>query len=105
MPGPFSSPRAPFDLWANHASGAFTLHSLTVSSRLEGVGTLRLRAGIVVNNLLLCVTGGFAHGRFSPQVQPRIDRGPGSDAEALRIDGCCVGHGPHCFCITANFTL
>ena len=39
--------------------------SLTVSSRLKGVGTLRLRTGIVVDNLLLYVTGGLAYGHFN----------------------------------------
>ena len=39
--------------------------SLSVSSRLKGVGTLRLRTGIVVDNLLLYVTGGLAYGHFN----------------------------------------
>jgi outer membrane immunogenic protein len=33
---------------------------LTVSSQIEGFGTLRTRAGVVVDNLLLYVTGGLA---------------------------------------------
>jgi outer membrane immunogenic protein len=41
--------------------------SLTVSSRLRGLGTVRARTGVVVDNLLIYVTGGlaFAHLRRS----------------------------------------
>ena len=39
--------------------------SISVSSRLKSVGTLRLRTGLVVDNLLLYVTGGLAYGRFN----------------------------------------
>jgi outer membrane immunogenic protein len=35
-----------------------------VSSKLRGFGTLRARSGIVVDNLLLYVTGGLAWGSF-----------------------------------------
>jgi outer membrane immunogenic protein len=41
------------------------LDTLTVSSRLKGLGTVRLRTGVVVDNLLLYVTGGVAYGRFN----------------------------------------
>jgi outer membrane immunogenic protein len=41
--------------------------TLTVSSRLKGLGTARFRTGVVVDNLMLYVTGGvaFAHLRRS----------------------------------------
>jgi outer membrane immunogenic protein len=38
--------------------------TLTVSSRLRGLGTVRARTGVVVDNLLLYVTGGVAFGDF-----------------------------------------
>jgi outer membrane immunogenic protein len=38
--------------------------SVTVDSRLRWFGTARLRTGIVVDNLLLYVTGGFAYANF-----------------------------------------
>jgi outer membrane immunogenic protein len=38
--------------------------SVTVSSKLDGFGTLRVRSGIVVDNLLVYVTGGLAAARF-----------------------------------------
>jgi outer membrane immunogenic protein len=40
------------------------LDTLSVSSRLRGVGTVRARTGIVVDNVLLYVTGGLAWGTF-----------------------------------------
>jgi outer membrane immunogenic protein len=38
--------------------------TLTVSSRLRGLGTVRARTGVVVDNLLLYVTGGVAFADF-----------------------------------------
>jgi outer membrane immunogenic protein len=38
--------------------------TLTIESRLRGLGTLRTRAGVVVDNLLIYVTGGVALGNF-----------------------------------------
>ncbi len=40
------------------------LDTLTVDSKLKGFGTVRLRGGIVVDNLLLYATGGIGFGRF-----------------------------------------
>ena len=45
-------------------SGGTDLDSLSVSSRLRGLGTIRARTGIVVDNLLLYVTGGLAFADF-----------------------------------------
>jgi outer membrane immunogenic protein len=42
------------------ADVGINLDSLTVSSKLRGLGTVRLRTGVVVDNLMLYVTGGFA---------------------------------------------
>ncbi len=44
--------------------GALT-DTLTVSSKLQGFGTAQARTGIVVDNLLLYVTGGLAFARFN----------------------------------------
>jgi outer membrane immunogenic protein len=38
--------------------------TLTVSSKLRGFGTVRARSGVVVNNLMLYVTGGLAFANF-----------------------------------------
>jgi outer membrane immunogenic protein len=43
---------------------AGTQDSLTVSSRMKWFGTLRARSGVVVDNLLLYVTGGLAYANF-----------------------------------------
>jgi outer membrane immunogenic protein len=40
------------------------LDTLSVESRLKGLGTVRLRTGIVVDNLMLYVTGGVGWGSF-----------------------------------------
>jgi outer membrane immunogenic protein len=40
------------------------IDSLSVSSRLRGIGTLRTRAGVVVDNLLIYLTGGLAYASF-----------------------------------------
>ena len=40
------------------------LDSLSVSSTLKGLGSVRARTGIVVDNLMLYVTGGFGWGYF-----------------------------------------
>ena len=44
---------------------AGTQDSLNVSSKLRWFGTVRTRAGIVVDNFLLYVTGGFAYAKFN----------------------------------------
>jgi outer membrane immunogenic protein len=50
---------------AFHTDGAAPLdESLDVSSELRGFGTLRTRAGVVVDSLLIYVTGGLAFGDF-----------------------------------------
>src|SRR5215470_1425757 len=41
------------------------LDTLTVSSEVKWFGTLRTRTGIVVDNVLLYVTGGLAYARFN----------------------------------------
>jgi outer membrane immunogenic protein len=58
--------------WANNrASGTFfdgdaaTQDSFILESRMRWFGTVRARTGIVVDNLLLYVTGGFAYARFN----------------------------------------
>ncbi len=44
-----------------------TTDTLTVSSRLKGFGTIRAKTGLVVDNLLLYVTGGIAFANFDRQ--------------------------------------
>jgi outer membrane immunogenic protein len=58
--------------WASiNASNTFTdgeglvTDTLTVSSKLRAYGTAMARTGIVVDNLLLYVTGGLAYARFN----------------------------------------
>jgi outer membrane immunogenic protein len=56
--------------------------TLTVESRLKGLGTVRLRTGVVVDNLLLYVTGGVGWGRFD-RTYSQIDLNtPGSETFA-----------------------
>jgi outer membrane immunogenic protein len=58
--------------WAGIDSHAFNtdgdsgphLDTLSVSSKLRGIGTLRTRTGVVVDNILLYLTGGFAFANF-----------------------------------------
>jgi outer membrane immunogenic protein len=58
--------------WAGISSGAFNtdgdsgthFDTLSVSSQLRGIGTLRARTGVVVDNLLLYLSGGFALANF-----------------------------------------
>jgi len=58
--------------WSNVKNTAFEtdgdlgvdVDTLTIESRLRGLGTLRTRAGVVVDNLLIYVTGGVALGNF-----------------------------------------
>jgi outer membrane immunogenic protein len=38
---------------------------LSISSRFRGIGTVKARTGVVVDNLLLYVTGGFAFANFN----------------------------------------
>lgn len=44
---------------------AGTQDALTVSSRMKWFGTVRARSGIIVDNLLLYATGGFAYANFN----------------------------------------
>ena len=60
-----------------------------MSSKLDGFGTLRLRTGIVVDNLLVYVTGGLAQARF--------DRSQTVDMPTLALLGAGI--------ISANETL
>lgn len=57
--------------WTNkRASGTFldgdaaAIDTLTIESRMKWFGTVRARSGIVVDNLLLYATGGFAYANF-----------------------------------------
>lgn len=58
--------------WSNLKNTAFEtdgdvgadIDSLTIESRLWGLGTIRTRTGVVVDNLLIYVTGGVAFANF-----------------------------------------
>ena len=47
-----------------HTDNSGIFDTLSVSSKLKGFGTLRARSGVVVDNLLIYVTGGLAWGSF-----------------------------------------
>ncbi len=49
---------------AFETDGELPVETLTVDSKLKGFGTVRLRTGIVVDNLLLYATGGIGFGSF-----------------------------------------
>jgi outer membrane immunogenic protein len=58
--------------WANNRASATYLDgdtnavdSINVESRMRWFGTVRARTGVVVDNLLLYVTGGLAYARFN----------------------------------------
>jgi outer membrane immunogenic protein len=42
-----------------------TQDSITLESKMRSFGTLRARTGVIVDNVLLYVTGGFAYARFN----------------------------------------
>jgi outer membrane immunogenic protein len=55
------------------------LDTLSVESRLKGLGTVRFRTGIVVDNIMLYVTGGVGWGNFN-RTYTQTDIGlPGSE--------------------------
>lgn len=49
---------------ATYIDGVAPLDTLTVKSQLDWFATLRTRKGLIVNNLLLYATGGFAFAQF-----------------------------------------
>ena len=51
------------------------LDFLTVESRMRGFGTVRARTGLIVDNLLLYVTGGFAYSKFD-RTYTQVDLSP-----------------------------
>ena len=69
--------------------------SLDVSSRLRGIGTLRLRGGVVVDNLLLYLTGGLAHGRFDRSYSQIDLNGPATETFSTSVNkwGWTAGFG------------
>jgi hypothetical protein len=53
-------------------TGPLGLATLTVSSSLQSFGTVRARSGVIVDNLLLYVTGGLAYAHESSAWVTRI---------------------------------
>jgi outer membrane immunogenic protein len=47
-----------------HTDNSGVFDTLNVSNRLNGFGTVRARTGVVVDNVLIYVTGGFAWANF-----------------------------------------
>ena len=66
-------------------TGPFGFGKLAVSSSLQSFGTVRARSGVIVDNLLLYVTGGLAYASTERSVAltfpgaPQFDQGPFSD--------------------------
>ena len=66
-------------------TGPLGLATLTVSSSLQSFGTVRARSGVIVDNLLLYVTGGLAYANTERSVAltfptaPQFNQGPFSD--------------------------
>jgi len=52
------------DVFKTDGGLGLALDTLSVTSRLRGIGTARTRAGVIVDNLLIYVTGGFAFADF-----------------------------------------
>jgi outer membrane immunogenic protein len=82
------------------------LDSLTVQSKLKGFGTLRARTGVVVDNLLLYVTGGLAYGTFD-RTYSQVDLNtPGTETFASRKSkwGWTAGFGTE-WAIWGNWSI
>ena len=66
-------------------TGPFGLVTLTGSVSLQSFGTIRARTGVIVDNLLLYVTGGFAYANTERTValtvlnEPQLNQGPFTD--------------------------
>jgi outer membrane immunogenic protein len=70
---------------ADFSDGEDMLDFLNVESKLLGVGTVRTRSGVVFDNLLLYVTGGFAWANFDRSYS-LIDPGPPFETETFSSD-------------------
>jgi outer membrane immunogenic protein len=99
--------------WADARASKFhtllgdgTDESLDVSSRLKWFGTARARTGVVVDNLLLYVTGGFAWARFDRDYTFFDDDGPTTEIFSSRHTrwGWTAGVGTE-WSITSNVSL
>jgi len=82
--------------------------TLRVSSSLQGFGTIRARSGVIVDNLLLYVTGGFAYANTERSVAltfanfPQFNQGPFSDDKTRW--GWTVGFGAE-WSLASNWSL
>jgi len=80
--------------------------SLTINSRLRGFGTLRGRTGIIVDDVLLYVTGGFAYGNFKRSYTQSDLNTPGSEtfSDSKNKWGWTAGFGAE-WAINNNWSL
>jgi outer membrane immunogenic protein len=84
-------------------------YSLNVSSRMKSFGTVRARTGLVVDNLLLYVTGGVAWARFDREFTFfDSGNGPATETEIFSVShnrwGWTAGVGTE-WAITPNVSL
>ena len=83
------------------------LDSLTVTSKIRGLGTARTRAGIVVDDLLLYVTGGLAFANFK-RTATQTDNTPPATSETFSSSktrlGWTAGFGTE-WAISGNWSL
>jgi outer membrane immunogenic protein len=81
--------------------------TLDVSSQLRWFGTVRARTGVVVNDLLLYVTGGFAYARFNRDLT-YVDPGPPALTQVFSNSrtrfGYAIGAGTE-WAINQNWSL
>jgi outer membrane immunogenic protein len=80
--------------------------SLTIQSRLRGMGSLRTRAGVVVDSVLIYVTGGLAFADFSRTYTQTDLNAPASEvfAHSKSRWGWAAGFGTE-WAITSNWSL
>jgi outer membrane immunogenic protein len=80
--------------------------TLTVTSKIRGFGTARTRAGIVVDDLLLYVTGGLAFANFRREASQIDLNTPGTEtfSSSKSRFGWTAGFGTE-WAINANWSL
>jgi outer membrane immunogenic protein len=74
-----------FNQDGDQVAGGLPTDSVTLSSKLDWFGTARLRTGVVVDNLLLYVTGGLAYANFN-RTATFFNDGPPAAAATLNWD-------------------
>jgi outer membrane immunogenic protein len=90
------------------SDGAIPLdESVSISSKLRGFGTLRARTGVVVDNVLLYVTGGLAFANFDRTWT--LSQNAGETVETFAYDrwrwGLAVGAGAEWALFGSNWSI